>query len=203
MKKILFICVFVASLFAQDSKYITLKSPMSNAGSSLIEIFSYDCPFCYKYDSIIDILVKNLPKNMTFTPYHISKKAEFGKEASEIFAVLLNRQKDSINKQDSTFNRVKKLYYESYHIKKINWSSKDDFLALGLREANMSKDEFNTALKDSKVQNMLKQWDSVYDIPELTQIPAFIVNGKYLIKLSEIKSIDELSSVINELNTKQ
>lgn len=194
--------MFIAALFAQDIKYITLKSPMPNAESSLIEVFSYDCPFCYKYDSIIPMLVKNLPKDMVFMPYHVSKKAEFGKEANELFAVLINKQKDAASKIDSAFSRVKKLYYDSYHIKGINWSNKDDFLALGLKEANMSRDEFNAALKDGKVQDMLKQWDSIYNVKELTQIPAFIVNGKYLIKLAEVKSVDELSSLINELNAK-
>lgn len=202
MKKLVLICIFIASLFAQDQKYITLKTPIPDAQNSLIEVFSYDCPWCYKYDSIIPMLLKNLPKNMTFKPYHLTRKAEFAKEASELFAVLLNNEKNASSNLDSAFNRVKKLYFDSYHIKRMHWDNGDEFLALGLKEAKMSKDEFNKALKIKNVQKMLKEWDNIYNVPEITQVPSFIVNGKYLIKLGEVKSVEELSKIIDELNAK-
>lgn len=41
---------FTASAFTEGTDYMVLEKPIPNADKTLIKVFSYACPFCYKYD---------------------------------------------------------------------------------------------------------------------------------------------------------
>ncbi|RDU64739.1 thiol:disulfide interchange protein DsbA/DsbL [Helicobacter sp. MIT 14-3879] len=201
--KILFLLFFVTSLFGEiieGKDYIKLSNPMPNAEHSLIKIFSYDCPFCFKFDSITKDLVDSLPKNMSFEEYHLSQRGEFGNEASELFAVLIVRDK---RLRESNFDMVKKAYYEAYHIKKQHWNNKESFLNFGLELVGINKSEFERLKDNNDVKDLLILWKNAYDIAKIQGIPAFVVNGKYLIILKQIRNIQSLINIINELNAKE
>lgn len=44
-------CAFA---FKAGADYVELESPIQGAEGLLIKLFSYDCPFCYKYDVAVD-----------------------------------------------------------------------------------------------------------------------------------------------------
>ena len=41
---------FAASAFTEGTDYMVLEKPIPNADKTLIKVFSYACPFCYKYE---------------------------------------------------------------------------------------------------------------------------------------------------------
>ena len=50
----------------------------------------------------------------------------------------------------------------------------------------------------------MKAWaDSTYDVAKIQGVPAFVVNGKYLLKTASIRSIDGLVENIRELSKKE
>ena len=199
------------SAFSEGTDYVKLEQPIANADKTLIKVFSYDCPFCYKYDkSVTPAVVQKLDGVAVFKPFHLKTKGKYGSLASELFAVLV--VKDEANgvknafADDSLFKKAKMAYYKAYHDKKERWSDGKDpeaFLKVGLDAAGLSKADFEAALKDEKVQNLLKEWEAnSYDIAKIQGVPAFVVGGKYLIYTKSITSIDGMADLIKELLNK-
>lgn len=46
---------FAASAFTEGTDYMVLEKPIPNADETLIKVFSYACPFCYKYDKAVTV----------------------------------------------------------------------------------------------------------------------------------------------------
>ena len=61
----------------KGTQYVVLDKPLPNAEGTLIKVFSYDCPFCYKYDVGVDPRV--LPRiGLKFKPMHLETKGTYG-----------------------------------------------------------------------------------------------------------------------------
>lgn len=59
--------------------YVKLEKPIPNAQGTLIKVFSYDCPFCYKYDKqVTPKLIPKLPSDLKFRPFHLKTKGKYG-----------------------------------------------------------------------------------------------------------------------------
>lgn len=81
---------FAASAFTEGTDYMVLEKPIPNADKTLIKVFSYACPFCYKYDKAVTGPVSDKVADLVaFTPFHLETKGEYGKQASEVFAVMI------------------------------------------------------------------------------------------------------------------
>lgn len=196
--------------FTEGTDYVALQKPIPNAKGTLIKVFSYDCPFCYKYDkAVTPKLISQLPKDVKFRPFHLKTKGKYGVQGSELFAVLLLKdQKAGLSDHDlygdkSLLKKAKMAYYTAYHDKKERWDAGPDaYLKTGLDATGMSKAEFDKAKGDPKVKALLKEWDLSYDVAKVQGVPGFVVNGKYLIMTKSITSVDGMLKLINELKTK-
>lgn len=214
LKTSLFLAVFFGlslNAYEEGKDYLKLDKPIPNAQNTLIKVFSYDCPFCYKYDkAVTPKVVKEI--SVKFVPYHLSTKGVYGKQASELFAVLL--AKDLASGADlfgdkSLLKKAKFAYYGAYHDKKERWKDGKDpegFLKTGLDASGISKADFEKGLKDPKVQEILKAWGdkdgNAYNVAKIQGVPGFVVNGKYLIYTKKIKSIKQMAEMINEIAKK-
>lgn len=189
----------------EGTEYMVLPNPIPNAKNSVIEVFSYDCPFCFKYSKIVPKVVKDLPKDVEFRPFHLKTKGKYGIQASELFAVLAIRDKNNgvnINSEESLFHKAEYKYFEEYHIKKNRWKDGADpqaFLKTGLDFVGLSETDFNKEKSNPAVIGLLKEWDASYDVAKIQGVPAFVVNGKYLIYTKSIRSVEHLEQLINDL----
>ncbi|ACM21083.1 disulfide bond formation oxidoreductase DsbA [Geotalea daltonii FRC-32] len=196
--------------FTEGTDYVKLAKPIPNAQGTLIKVFSYDCPFCYKYDKkITPNLVPKLPSDLKFRPFHLKTKGKYGVQGSELFAVLLLKdQKAGLSDRDlytekSLLKKAKMAYYTAYHDKRERWDAGPDaYLKTGLDAVGMTKADFDKAKNDPKVKALLKEWDQSYDVAKVQGVPGFVINGKYLIMTKSITSIDGMLKLINELKTK-
>lgn len=185
--------------------FVVLKEPLPNAQNSVIEIFSYACPFCYRYSKILPKVIESLPKNVEFKPYHLEKMGDYGKVASQVFAVLLDKDKKSnITTKDSksAFLKAQNAYFSEYNIKKERWGQGKNlqaFLHTGLDAAGVKIEEFYAALQEKSVQEILRSWEAGYEVAIIQGVPAFVVNGKYLIYTKSIASLKDLEYKIDEL----
>lgn len=196
--------------FTEGTDYVKLAKPIPNAQGTLIKVFSYDCPFCYKYDkAVTPKLVTQLPKDIKFRPFHLKTKGKYGVQGSELFAVLLLKdQKAGLSDRDlygdkSLLKKAKMAYYTAYHDKKERWDAGPDaFLKTGLDATGMTKAELDKAKNDPKVKALTNEWEASYDVAKVQGVPGFVVNGKYLIMTKSITSVDGMLKLINELKTK-
>ena len=202
---VLSIAVANAAPLKEGTDYTTLKNPLPNAKNTVIEVYSYACPFCFKYSKFIPQIASSLPKGAVFKPYHLEQKGDYGKIASELFAVLIVKDQAAgvdILSDKSAFHKAEEAYFNEYHKKNNRWGggkNPDAFLQTGLDAAGISKAEFEAGLKDEKVQALLKEWEASYEIASVQGVPAFVVNGKYLIYTKSIASLDDLQDKIKTL----
>lgn len=144
---------------------------------------------------------------VAFTPFHLETKGEYGKQASEVFAVLINKDKAagiSLFDANSQFKKAVCLL-RGLSRQKERWSDGKDpaaFIKTGLDAAGMSQADFEAALKEPAVQETLEKWKASYDVAKIRGVPAYVVNGKYLIYTKSIKSIDAMADLIRELASK-
>jgi len=211
--------VALAALFAYFSfdplekgvNYVVLEKPIPNAQNTLIEISSYDCDYCYNYEKLVlPTVVPDLPTGLTFRPFHLKTRGKYGVQGSELFAVLLVKDQErglserELFSEKSLLRKARMAYYQAYHDKKERWDAgAEAFLKTGLDAAGMSKEEFEAAKYSPKVKALLDEWDLSYEIGKRQGgIPAFVVNGKYLIKTRTLKSVGLMQSLIKELSKK-
>ena len=203
------VAVFAGSSFAfsEGKDYQLLEKPIPNAENTLIKVFSYDCPFCYKYDkAVTPKVVPQLPADVTFRPFHLKTKGKYGELGTKLFAVLLAKdQANGLSDRDlygdkSLLKKAKMAYYQAYHDKKERWDAGEEaYLKTGLDAVGMSKAEFEEGLNDPQAQALIAEWDASYDVAKIQGIPGFVVNGKYLIITKSIKSVDGMLQLVNEL----
>ncbi|MDR1284766.1 MAG: thiol:disulfide interchange protein DsbA/DsbL [Campylobacteraceae bacterium] len=193
--------------FSEGVDYVKLANPIPNADKTLIKVFSYDCPFCYKYDkSVTPTVVSQLEGILTFKPFHLKTKGKYGKEASELFAALIvkdSAENIKLSSEMSLFKKAKMAYYNSYHDKKERWDSgAESFVAFGLKLSGLSESEFEKLKNTEEAKELMTQWEASYEVAKIQGVPAFVVNGKYLIYTKSITSIDKMVDLIKELADK-
>lgn len=198
----------VLAAAVEGTDYVVLDTPMVNAQGKLTKIFSYDCPFCYKYDVGVDpkVVPAIEAAGLAFSPVHLETKGKYGRLASEFLAMCLIKDQAagvSIESQQSLFKKAKDAIYKAYHRKGERWSAgADAFVATLTQATGISADEFEKAKSDSALQELCAQWKTSYDVAKIQGIPAYVVNGKYLLMTKSIRSHAGMIETIKELQAK-
>ncbi|MBE3606907.1 thiol:disulfide interchange protein DsbA/DsbL [Campylobacter sp. RM13119] len=200
-----------AAAFSEGKDYAVLEKPLNVGENTLVKVFSYACQYCYKFDkSVTPKIVKEL-EDMKFMPFHLGTKGSYGETASSVLAALLT--KDQMNGVDifsdsSSFKKAKMAYYKAVHEKGEQWMSKDGrrdkaaFIKTGLDAAGVSLSEYEAILNMPRTQALLLLWNEGYNAAKIFGVPAFVVNGKYVINAAAVTSIKDLEKLIRELQSK-
>ncbi|WP_459875745.1 thiol:disulfide interchange protein DsbA/DsbL [Campylobacter concisus] len=206
--KMLILSAFFAlnlSALTEGVEYQTLAKPLNVPKNSVVKVFSYDCPHCYKFDRTITRKLMSKLDGVKFIPYHLSTKGKLGETTSKIFAALISIDEANgtdLLSDESKFKQAKFAIYKARHDKKddfANGKDKEKFLNLALEAAHVSKADYEKALSSERAKELLNEWFASYDVASISGVPAFVVSGKYLINLSAASSIDEMAKTIKEL----
>ena len=112
----------------KDADYITLEKPLPGGEGKLVKVWSYDCPFCFKFDVGVDPKMVPLAEKATglkFDMVHIETKGKYGRAGSELFAWCQLRDKAAgiTDWEDpkSIFKKAKDAIYKAYHRQGERW----------------------------------------------------------------------------------
>ena len=206
--KMLILSAFFAlnlSALTEGVEYQTLAKPLNVPKNSVVKVFSYDCPHCYKFDRTITRKLMAKLDGVKFIPYHLSTKGKLGEATSKIVAALISIDEANgtdLLSDESKFKQAKFAIYKARHDEKDDFNDGKDkqrFIDLALNAAHVSKDEYERALSSDRAKELLNEWFASYDVASISGVPAFVVSGKYLINLSAASSIDEMAKTIKEL----
>ncbi len=192
----------------EGTDYVVLEEPISDAQNTLVKVYSYDCPFCYKYAKSVDKVVAGKVPEYQFTPFHLKTKGKYGPQASELFAAaLVKDQKAGLKPLDanSDFHKLEMGLYKAYHDKKMRWEdgkNPEAFTNYALEVLGWTPEQFNEYKADPKVKELVERWEIAYPIAKIQGVPAYVVNGKYLLMTKNISSIDSMADSIKELGAK-
>ncbi|NLK67477.1 MAG: thiol:disulfide interchange protein DsbA/DsbL [Campylobacteraceae bacterium] len=204
-----------ANALTEGKEYVKLERVVPNAENTVIKAFSYDCPFCYKFDQAVTVPVMAKLPDMKFVPFHLTSKGVYGVHGSQVLAVAIAEDEkngiDNLLSEDSAFKKAKFALYIAYHDKGERWGADasnqanvDAFLKTALDAIGMSKADYEAKINDARVGEILATWGmdnsgDAYMIGKVQGVPAFVVDGKYLIKTNAIKGIDAMVDMIQEL----
>jgi len=180
---------FANDSFKQDEHYQVLNTPPSPKAQGA-EYFAYYCPLCYNFEPIAAQLKKALPKdtplnkvpvaflggNMAATIQRAHATAELLK-VEDAFAAALFNQIHQQRKAPQSRGDITQL-----------------FASIGVEQAQLD------AQFDSMVVNsMITQYDAEVSAAGIRSVPSFVVNNKYLVKISAVSSQEQFNALVNYL----
>lgn len=199
----------IAADFIEGKHYVQISDKAPSAQPKLTEFFSFYCHNCSSMEMNYMADIKaNINTNIQFDTKHVDyMRSEIGTEVMRSLAVI---QALKVNKT-MTKAMFKAIQGENAghghdhgapgddHSPKLN--SRDDikkvFAGHGI---DISKyDE----LADSQATNAkLALWRAQQEEFSIDGVPAFVVNDKYKIDMSQVRSLGQLIELINFLSTK-
>ena len=209
--KMLILSAFFAlnlSALTEGVEYQTLAKPLNVPKNSVVKVFSYDCPHCYKFDRTVTPKLFSELDGVKFIPYHLKTKGKLGETASKIFAamIVLDEVSDvSLLSDKSKFKKAKFAIYKATHDKNDDFNDGKDkarFIQTALSAAGVSDADYDKALASERAQEILKAWNNSYDVAKIQGVPAYVVGGKYLINVKAIGSVDAMAAAVKELLAK-
>jgi len=194
-KNIAFFLVFFAtSIFAEYSEgidYLELKKPVPTVSNDIIEVrelFWYYCPHCFNIEPKVQSWLKTKPSDVQF----IRQPAVFSERwvNGAIFFYILEELGE--------VERLHEKLFDAIHVHKTILEDNDDFVdwllsnGVDKKKAESIFKSFTLKIKLNKSQiNTVK-----YDI---TGVPAFIVNGKYIVDTTTAGGSDRVFKIIDFL----
>ncbi|AMO54616.1 thiol:disulfide interchange protein DsbA/DsbL [Endozoicomonas montiporae] len=180
----------MAASFSQGTHYNVLPDFKKSETPEVREAFSVYCPACYQWDQgVVGDLQKRLElKDIPFNQSHVAFMGNYADKISQALAITKGTEK---------YTPVKKAIFKALQEDRIgDWKKDEDFFKV-LAEAGLSKREWTFGVNDPVVRKRMKRWSQLES--SVRSVPSFIVNNKYIINLSSIKSFDEFYSLIDYL----
>ena len=197
-----------ANALEEGTDYQALEKPLNVPKDSVVKVFSYECPHCYKFDKTVTPKLFSELDGVKFIPYHLKTKGKLGETASKIFAAMiaLDEANDvSLLSDKSKFKKAKFAVYNAIHDKNDDFNGGKDkarFIKTAISAAGVSEADYDKALASRRAQEILKTWDESYDVAKVQGVPAYVVSGKYLLNAQALGSIDAMAAAIKELSAR-
>lgn len=198
MKKVLLALMGVVMAFSvsaadyEDGKqYATLDKPETEH-KQVIEFFSFYCGACFQFDQRYHISQKikeALPEDVEYHKYHVSfMGGDIGMKLTQAWGVAMVLKVEE---------KVKPLIFEGVQ-RKRNINTLKDIRDIFI-QAGVSGEEFDSLWDSFVVKSLLSKQLQEAENMNLTSVPAIYINGKYMIKLDGIESIDDFVNVTKYL----
>ncbi|MCL1090648.1 thiol:disulfide interchange protein DsbA/DsbL [Shewanella profunda] len=195
-----------AANFTEGTHYTQISDKAPSSEPKLTEFFSFYCHNCFNMETnYLPDIKANLNKKVAFDSKHVDfMNSDIGTEVMRSLAVIqVVDNKDALThamfaaiQGEAGANGHDHSAPGHKHEPQIN--SRDDikqiFAKFGIDGAKYDE------LADNKSTNeKLALWRSQQDQFKVESVPTFIVNDKYAVNLSSIKTLDELIGLINYL----
>jgi thiol:disulfide interchange protein DsbA len=201
MKKVLFMLaallliptVQAAPQFKEGVNYEVVKQTRS-AQPEVLEFFSYFCPHCSTFEPIVAELTKSLPEGVVLKKNPVAFLGrEMGPEMQRAYA-LANLLQVEQNVSPAIFNKI--------HTQRAAPQNRDEIRQIFVQHG-VSATEFDGAIDSFAVSGMVSQFDRNTESYAIRGVPAFLVNGKYMVKIESISSQQQFNQLVQFLLTKQ
>lgn len=178
-----------AAQYSEGTHYTVLDQKASST-PVVNEFFSFYCPHCHQFEPIIQYLKQTMPENAKFTKTHVSFMGQsMGLPMSKAYATMtvLKEEKKMVPVMFERIHQMRKPPRNEEELRQI-------FLDHGI-----DAKKFDSAYKGFAVDSMVRRFDKQFKQSGLRGVPAIVVNNKYLVETSSVKSSKELSDLVNHL----
>jgi len=176
----------------QEGKHYTVLNGLEpDKKPSVTELFSVYCPGCFMWESgPLTPLKEWLGKNdIDFRQAHMSFMGNYARQATTALAMTSGTPK---------YDAVKQALFNHLQVeRKGDWRNDADFYAT-LDKAGLKESDYKSLQNSLPTMQTILGWNRY--ARQVSSVPAFIVNNRYLINMSSIKSHEELNNLITYLS---
>jgi len=159
----------VKQVFEEGEHYVSIDPVYGLPERSVVEVFWYGCPHCYNTEKMLASEdFKEKSKDWSFQKYHIAAQKGPAGFDFNIFAALT---------QMGLEKEIGGAYMKALHEDGLDRGDFSDFA----KKHGLSAEAIEKLSKNEESKNSFAFISQFSDRPEFKGVPAFIVEGKYLI----------------------
>ncbi|MBU2897070.1 thiol:disulfide interchange protein DsbA/DsbL [Vibrio hepatarius] len=180
-----------AAKFEQGTYYDVLDTEKS-ATPKVTEFFSFYCPHCYNFESVINQVKTSLPKGAQFEKVHVAfMGSDMAIPMAKSYAtmVTLGVEKTMVPTMFKQIHQLRSAPKDEKALRQI-------FIDNGV-----DAKKFDATYNSFVVNSMQKSFDKQFEKSTLTGVPGVLINDKYIVKADKINSMEEYSQLVNYLLT--
>lgn len=173
----------------------------------VMEIFSYACPFCAKFQPIIDQIEHGLPHyaQMVFLPASFIPTEDWPMFQQAYFAA------QSLGIADRTHQAMYDAVWKTGQLATVDQStnqlkhpmpSLEDAARYYSQLTGVSEQKFLTAARSFGVANEMRQADAQITAMQVPGTPCIVVDGKYRVAMESLSSPEDVVSLVKFLVAK-
>ncbi|QNX73506.1 thiol:disulfide interchange protein DsbA/DsbL [Acinetobacter seifertii] len=175
------------SVFIPGKDYYILKNPskINDGNIKVEEFFWYGCHYCFLLEKPLQSWLKTIPKDVRFEriPAAVNPVWESGARTYYTSEILNVRKKSHLE------------LYKAIHIDKEKIFNQESAATFFTRY-DISKKKFNDTYNSFAVTNMIARSNNLMKNYALTGVPAFVINGKYIVKGGDQRAIQVVDYLI-------
>lgn len=190
--------VIVGSLAMAQSRFIEgqhyeVVAEKKSEEPTVTEFFSLFCGHCFSFDPFIDSLHYSLPESVTFERSHVdyiprdNKAVSFG--IVKAYNVMLDLDMEE---------KLRRTFFAAIHVKQQNIDSEAKIKQLFL-DQGVAESKFDALYNSQSVINRAKAMSELWVERRIDNVPTIVVNHKYKINLSSMRTMDDLRQITKYL----
>ncbi|PKH98245.1 disulfide bond formation protein DsbA [Shewanella sp. 11B5] len=177
----------MAADYKEGVHYTVINDGPETAKPEITEFFSFYCPHCFNFSkTVVHKIEANLPEGVAFNQSHVEFIGrDMGVEMSRAFAVA--QQLNVEKKMDAAL-------FTAIHDKRQQFTRPDDIRAIFIANGVDGK-AYDAAASSFMVNAQMSKMKRDTENAKISGVPTLVVNGKYRVETSSIKSYDELIDI--------
>lgn len=175
--------------FTEGVHYELLEKPLDRPANNVIEVFSFACPHCYDAEIKLMTEWKESSKDKYTIEVIHSGYQKWYKDAEVFYSLKAMERED-----------VLKPYFDARQAGKI---INDETFYGFLAEQKVNKKPYDVISSSNKIKDAISNASKIEADAGLNGVPAFVVSGKYRIKLDGIKNHQEIKDISEYLMSMQ
>lgn len=180
-----------AAQFDEGKHYKVLDLPHSDK-SVVTEFFSFYCPHCFQFESLIQQLKQELPEDAKLEKSHVAfMGGEMGINISKAYATMV-----SLKVEDT----MVPVMFDRIQVKRQAPKDLAELRQL-FTDNGIDGEKYDAAFNSFAVDSMVRRFNQTFDASGLTGVPSVVVNGKYQVLTTDIDTFEKYSELVNYLLT--
>ena len=172
----------------KDYTKLANPQPVAVAGKAeVLEFFWYGCPHCYAIEPTVEAWKKTLPADVNFVRYHPQWKPLM-KAHQRIAATV-----QALGKSDELDLKI----FQAIQDQGKNLASEDEISAFMVQNG-VDKATWDSAYKSFDVNASIVTADALFKTYQLSGVPYFIVNGKYVVLGESVKTFKVINKLLEQ-----
>lgn len=186
--------VLAQSQWKEGTHYKVIK-PQASAKPVIKEVFSFWCPACFNFETIVAQLKKQLPENVEFNKVHANFMGYVSKDIqNDVSKAMLAAR---AMKDEARFNQA---MFNAIHRERKPITGMDDVTDV-YKIAGGDADKMKKLVNSFGIKSQLNR--NIKATKGFSSVPTFVVNDKYQATFTRDMSPDQYVALLKWLSTQK